>query len=71
MRAREGCRWRRQGLDGNPAGGNQSSARRAVAALEPETSELMAARRAYAAGMMLTQTRGQTIPAGAVLDGTI
>lgn len=56
---------------GDPAGGNQPSARRTVAALEPELSDLMAARRAYAAGMMLIQTRGQTIPAGAVLDGTI
>lgn len=56
---------------GNPAGGKQPSARRAVAALEPELSELLAARRAYAAGMMLIQTRGQTIPAGVVLDGTV
>ena len=60
-----------QALDGKPAGGDQPSARRAAAALEPELSDLMAARRAYAAGMMLNQTRGQTIPAGAVLDGTI
>ncbi len=56
---------------GSPAGLDQPSARRAVAVLEPELSDLMAARLAYAAGMMLIQTRGQTIPAGAVLDGTI
>ncbi len=46
-------------------------ARRPVAVLEPESSALMAARRAYAAGMMLVQTRAQAIPAGAVLDGTV
>ena len=46
-------------------------AHRPIAVLEPESSALMAARRAYTAGIMLTRTRGQTIPAGAVLDGTV
>ncbi len=44
---------------------------RAVALLEPDSSEMMAAHRAYAASLELAGTRSAAIPAGAVLDGTV
>ena len=44
---------------------------RAVAFLEPDSSEMMAAHRAYAASLELAGTRTAAIPAGAVLDGTV